>query len=48
MPRGEHQTSCAVCGGFELVPKGPDDYAEWLSDKTVEQPASPARKAKAK
>jgi NADH dehydrogenase/NADH:ubiquinone oxidoreductase subunit G len=33
MAPGEHETSCAVCGGFELVPKAPDDYAEWLSEE---------------
>ena len=39
MAHGEHETSCAVCGGFELVPKSPDNYAEWLSDKTAEKTA---------
>jgi len=37
MAQGEHETSCAVCGGFEMVPKSPDDYAEWLSEKTAEK-----------
>jgi NADH dehydrogenase/NADH:ubiquinone oxidoreductase subunit G len=32
---GEHQTSCGVCGGFEMVPGSPDDYAEWLSGRTA-------------
>lgn len=30
---GEPETSCAVCGGFELVPPSPGDYTEWLSEK---------------
>jgi len=39
MARGEHETSCAVCGGFELVPKSPNDYAEWLSEKAADKGA---------
>jgi NADH dehydrogenase/NADH:ubiquinone oxidoreductase subunit G len=40
---GVYETSCSICGSFELVPKSPDDYAEWLLDKA----AHPAQKPKA-
>ncbi len=38
LARGEHRASCAVCGGFDVAPKSPDDYAGWLSEKAAGGP----------
>ena len=53
LARGEHQASCGVCGGFEIVPGSPDDYAEWLSETAGGKPtggdaAKSVQKAKGK